>query len=215
MQNVRTIGYWSATLSVFFAVAYSVSQLFSEFKLIPHPQDLIWLFLPSLFLAPAFLITMLCLHYSVHESVRIWTAIGLVFAILYSTCVTLVYFTQLTVVIPQLLNAEIDETHVLAFQHRSFLMAVDCLGYFFMSMSTLFAAFAFSKDESRKWLFRGLLYNGFLLPVLILAFFYPFFYYIGALWMITFPVAMIQAARLFQTNHQWKLHLKEGKYEIK
>jgi hypothetical protein len=74
-------------------------------------------------------------------------------------------------------------------------MAVDCLGYFYMSLSTFFAAFAFS---SVKWLFRGLLFNGLLLPVLILAFFYPAFYYVGALWMFTFPVAMLNSARLFR-----------------
>ena len=84
------------------------------------------------------------------------------------------------------------DVHVLAFHSKSFLMAVDCLGYFFMSLSTFFTAFAFSNV---KWLFRGLLYNGLLLPVLVLAFFYPVFYYVGALWMITFPVAMMNWPR--------------------
>src|SRR4030095_2330579 len=119
--------------------------------------------------------------------------------LLYAGDISLVYFSQLTVVIPQLLRSEITEMHVLAFRSKSFLMAVDCLGYFFMSLSTFFAAFAFEND---KWLFRGLLYNGLLLPVLILAFFYPFFYYVGALWMITFPMAMLNTAGLFRK----KLH---------
>ncbi len=211
MHNVRRIGYWAASLSIFFAIAYSVPQLFSTFKLIPHPQDLVWLFAPSLFLAPSFLITMVCLHYSVDEVVRIWTAIGVVFAILYTICATIVYFTQLTVVIPQLLRDEIDETNVLAFHPRSFLTAVDCLGYFFMSLSTFFAAFAFSGAAGNKWLFRGLLYNGLLLPILILAFFYPFFYYIGALWMVTFPVAMIQVAKRFKKTAYWNLNQIKNK----
>jgi len=38
---------------------------------------------------------------------------------------------------------------------------------------------------------------------LILAFFFPVFYYLGALWMITFPLAMLNAARLFR-NQQAK-----------
>jgi hypothetical protein len=213
MNSVKTIGYWSAILSIFFALAYSVPQIFSELKLIPHPQDLIWLFVPSLFLAPAFMITMICIHYYISAALRIWTAIAMAFAVLYTICATIVYFTQLTVVIPQLLTAQIDETHVLAFHRRSFLMAVDCLGYFFMSLSTLFAAFAFATDESNKWLYRGMLYNGMLLPVLILAFFYPVFYYVGALWMITFPVAMVHAANLFKKGTQWNLNLKKLKYE--
>ena len=85
-------------------------------------------------------------------------------------------------------------------------MAVDCLGYFFMSFSTLFTAFAFQKES--KWLYRGLLYNGSLLPVLILAFFYPVFYYAGAIWMITFPLAMINAAKIFKNRTQSSLTMK-------
>ena len=76
-------------------------------------------------------------------------------------------------------------------------MAIDCLGYFFMSLSTFFAAFAF-RHLHHKWLYRALLYNGLLMPILVLAFFHPLLYYAGALWMITFPVAMIQAAKLFR-----------------
>jgi len=214
MNKIRTIGWWSALLSLFFAISYSVPQILSELKLIPHPQDLFWLFVPSLFLAPAFLVTMICVHFLVNEDVKIWTAIAMAFSILYTVCATIVYFTQLTVVIPQQLRNEIDETHVLAFHTKSFLMAIDCLGYFFMSLSTIFAAFAFLKDKNNKWLYRGLLYNGLLLPVLILAFFYPVFYYIGALWMITFPLAMIQVANLFKRTQVLSLHPKKIKYEV-
>ena len=213
MDKIKVIGRWSALLSLFFAIAYSVPQIFSELKLIPHPQDLVWLFLPSLFLAPAFLVTMICIHFFVDEDVKIWTAIATAFSILYTICATIVYFTQLTVIIPQLLRNEINETHVLAFHTKSFLMAIDCMGYFFMSISTVFAAFAFYKDKNNKWLYRGLLYNGLLLPVLILAFFYPVFYYIGALWMVTFPVAIIQVANLFKKDQELSLHLKKIKYE--
>jgi len=214
MNKIRTIGWWSALLSLFFAISYSVPQIFSELKLIPHPQDLFWLFVPSLFLAPAFLVTMICVHFFVNEDVKIWTAIAMAFSILYTVCATIVYFTQLTVVIPQLLRSEIDETNVLAFHTKSFLMAIDCLGYFFMSLSTIFAALAFLKDKNNKWLYRGFLYNGLLLPVLILAFFYPVFYYIGALWMITFPLAMIQVANLFKRTQVLSLYPKKIKYEV-
>ena len=213
MNRIKTIGLWSASLSLLFAIAYSIPQILSELKLIPHPQDLVWLFVPSLFLGPAFMVTMISLHYYVEEELKIWISIAVAFSILYTLCATIVYFSQLTVIIPQLLRNEIDETHILAFHTRSFLMAIDCLGYFFMSLSTLFAAFAFAGDKNHKWLYRGLLYNGLLLPVLILAFFYPVFYYVGALWMITFPIAMFHCAGLFQKNQQWNLHLKKIKYE--
>ncbi|MBS1503690.1 MAG: hypothetical protein JST32_16590 [Bacteroidetes bacterium] len=211
MKQVKELGYWSAALALFFALAYSIAQLMSTFKLIPHPQDLFWLFLPSLFLAPAFLITMISLHYMADDGVKIWTTIAYSFAVLYTVCAGIVYFSQLTVVLPKELNGEVDERYVLIFESKTFLMAVDCLGYFFMSLSTLFAAFAF---REHKWLYRGLLWNGALLPVLILAFFYPVFYYVGALWMITFPLAMINAMKFFVLGSKAKLSFRL-EYEAK
>ena len=92
---------------------------------------------------------MICLHYKAGENKKLFTAIDVAFAILYCADVTLVYFSQLTNVIPAQLKNEINEKQVLLFDRRTFLMAIDCLGYFFMSFSTLFAAFAFQKEN--KW----------------------------------------------------------------
>jgi hypothetical protein len=199
-NNVKNIGFWSAVLSVFFAIGYCIAQLLSTSKILPYPHDMFWLFLPSLFLASTFVVAMVCLHYSVEANQKIWTALGVAFALLYAPLVSIVYFTQLTVVLPALLRGELNETHVLYFPGRSFLMAVDCLGYFFMSVSTLFAAFAFRKNSKSKWLYRSLLWNGILMPVLMLAFFYPVFYYVGAVWMFTFPLSMVNAAKYFTTK---------------
>ena len=208
MVTLKPVGFWASVLSVFFAIAYSVPQIISELKLIPHPQDLYWLFIPSLLLAPSFLVVMICLHYKAPQNRKLFTAIAAAFAVLYCTDVTLVYFSQITVVIPAQLENEVSNKQVLLFDRRTFLMAVDCLGYFFMSLSTLFAAFAFRFKN--KWLYRGLLYNGLLFPVLVLAFFYPLFYYVGAAWMITFPLAMIHAAKYFQNKTPLSFTMKHG-----
>ena len=53
-STVSKIGYWSATLSAIFGLAYSIPQILSEMKIIPHPQDLFWLFLPCCFLPLCF-----------------------------------------------------------------------------------------------------------------------------------------------------------------
>lgn len=199
---VNRIGFWSSIMSVVFALGYCVAEILSTLKIIPHPQNLFWLFLPSLFLAPAFMVAIICLHYATEKAFRVVSAIGVAFAILYCANVSIVYFSQLTVVLPAQLKGSINDKRVLLFDRKTFLMAVDCLGYFFMSLSTFFAAFAF-KDS--KWLYRGLLWNGALMPVLILAFFYPVYYYLGAIWMVTFPLAMINAARFFKGDLQMEI----------
>lgn len=196
------VGKSAAILSSLFAIVYSAFALLSLFKLIPPPYDLLWQFLPSLLLAFAFVTTMVCLHYSVAEEHKIYTAIAAAFAILYAACVTIVYFTQLAVVVPALLQHKIDDKHLLAFSDGSFMVAVDCIGYALMSMATLFAAFAFKDDRQNKWLYRSLLCNGLLTPFVIAAFFIPAFLAIGALWIITLPVSMINTAKLFSRKVQ-------------
>src|SRR5215471_19618481 len=147
MTKLNFVGWLSAILATGLGTTYSVFQIFSELKLIQHPVDLYWLLSPSLLLAPAFLIAMICLHYFVESNLKIFTAISVAFAVLYCADVTMVYFTQLAVVLPAELSNQINEKQVLLFYRRTFLMAVDCLGYFFMSLSTLFAAFAFAKGQ--------------------------------------------------------------------
>ena len=209
--SINKVGFATAVLSLIFAVGYSIPQILSAAQIIPHPQDLFWLFLPSLFLAPSFLIAIVCLHYVASASLKIWTNIGVAFAVIYCADVTMVYFTQLAVILPSQLKGQLDKKNILLFDKATFLMAVDCLGYFFMSLSTFFCAFAFRKTT---WLYRGLLWNGALMPVFVLAFFYPAFYYIGALWMITFPFAMINAAGFFVNDSRSKMKFRL-EYETK
>lgn len=197
MEDVKKIGFYSAVLAAFFAIAYSIPELFNTFGFIPFPQNLVWLFIPSLLLGPSFLITMICTHYSAPPDKKIWTGIGIAFAIIYCTFITMVYFSQLGVVIPQLMDGSIDENHILAFKTKSFLMAVDCLGYTYMGLSTLFASFAF---KERKWAFISLFWNGLTGPLVAIIFFFPDLIYFGAIWMITFPMAMINLAKMFKKN---------------
>lgn len=190
---VDKIGYWAAILSLAFGLGYVLAQIFSWAKIITYPNDLFWLFLPSLFLAPAFLVAMICLHYKAAVELKIWSAIGVAFAVIYCTMATVTYFTQLGSMVPGLVRGEINETHPLIFKPRSFTMSIDCLGYFFMSLSTLFSAFAFKK-ASRK-LFRWMVFNGALILLFIPAYFNPFLYYIGSVWAISFSMSMIYAAK--------------------
>ncbi|BAU53408.1 hypothetical protein [Mucilaginibacter gotjawali] len=199
-MNINRLGFWSAILSLIFAMGYAVAQLLSWLNILQHPHELFWLFLPSLFLAPAFMVLIACLHYAANGHEKIWTAIAISFGVIYCAFATMNYFTQLTVIVPALIRREINETYPLAFKHGSFMFAIDCLGYFFMSLSSLFAAFAFRKKY--KNLYTWMLINGLLILIFIAAYFNPFFYFIGSVWIVTFSLSMIYAARLFHNNSQ-------------
>lgn len=198
--NANRIGKPAAVSAAVFAIIYSIFQLLAAFKIIPHPDELFWLFLPSLLLAFAFVTTMVCLHYTVSEENKIYTAIASAFAVVYCTCVSIVYFTQLAVVIPQLLQNKIDDNHVLVFADKSFMVAVDCIGYGVMSLTAFIAAFAFKHGYKSRWLYRSLLFSGILAPFIVGSFFIPAFLAVGALWMIAAPMALINTAKWFTNN---------------
>jgi hypothetical protein len=200
MKYIAVTGFWSAILSALFGVGYCIAQLLSWLNVLPHPHELFWIFLPSLFLAPAYLVTVLCLHYSAPLSKRIWTAMAVAFGVIYCTFATLNYFTQLTIVVPDLVSGKINESHVLVFKQGSFFYAMDCLGYFFMSFSSLAGALAFREDDRKLYLW--MLWNGLLVVIFIPAYFNPFFYYIGSPWLLTFTMAMVSAAKYFKRSEQ-------------
>jgi len=64
---------------------------------------------------------------------------------------------------------------------------VDILGYSFMSLATLFAAFAFTGKGIERTVRWFMIANGLLLPFLALQIYYHPLIWIAALWAITFP----------------------------
>jgi len=161
------------------------------------PLGIAILLTPSLLLAPAFVVMMAGLHQMAPESGKALSLSGLAFAIIYATLVSLVYFVQLTLVGPRMAAGDMSGIEVLRFvPYRSFLFAVDLLGYSFMSLATLAGAFA-TPDLRHGRLAAGLmLANGLLVPFLALQMFFPVLIWGGALWGITFPAACIAIAAM-------------------
>jgi hypothetical protein len=198
MNYMARLGRGAALLSIIFSLAYSIVQLMALLQWIPHPYDLIGMFLPSLLLAPCFVVVMIALHYTAPASARGFTMAGVGFSLVYCALVSVVYFTQLASVIPLQRKNELVDAGQLLFTGRSVMVAIDCLGYGFMSVATLFAAFAFRQYKKSKWLYRGLLAHGLLAPAIIGAFFFPLLMIIGVWWMVTLPLAMINALKMFR-----------------
>jgi hypothetical protein len=163
------------------------------------PLGLVLLLTPSLFLASSFVILMVSIHYYASKDKKIWSHIGLTFAIIYAVLISIVYYVQLTVVVPHLLRGEADKIALLIFvPFNSFLYAIDVLGYSFMSLSTLFAAQVFEGEKLEHWIRRFLIANGLLIPFLALQMFYPPLIYVATLWAIIFPASTILLSILFK-----------------
>lgn len=208
--SVGRLGFWSALLATLFSVTYVVAQLAEWAGLLgstggPESQStafgLVLLLVPSLFLGTAFLVLMISVHYATPAERSVWSHLGVAFAGVYAVLISLTYYVQLTFVAPRLARGDVAGPRVEPFlfvPFDSFLYSVDLLGYSFMSVATLFAAFAFAGGGLERVVRRFMLANGLLLPFLALQIYYPPLIWPASLWAITFPGTTLSLAVLFR-----------------
>ncbi len=207
-NSVRTLGLWSALLSSLFSITYVVAQLAEWAGLLgssggPHSKSTTYglaiLLTPSLLLGISFVVLMVSIHYIANSSKRIWSHVAVVFASMYATLVSIVYYIQLAFVMPRIARGETEDIQILIFEpFDSFLYAVDVFGYSLMSLSTLFAAAVFKLQGIERWIRWALIANGCLIPFLALQMYYPPLIWGGSLWGITFPAATLLLALHFK-----------------
>lgn len=206
--SVKAIGFWSAILATVFSVTYIVGQVFEWLGLLGSsggpesastPLGLAVLLTPSLFLGSSFLVLIVSIHQLASSERKVWSHVAIAFATVYTTLISIVYFVQLTLVAPRLIQDKTTGIEMFLFKpFDSFLYSVDILGYSFMSLATLFAAMVFTGKGLARIVRLFLLANGFLLPFIALQIYFHPLIYIASLWAITFPGATVALAIFFQ-----------------
>lgn len=154
---------------------------------------------PSLLLGVSFVVLTVSIHYCAELAARIWSHVAIVFASMYATLTGLVYYVQLTFVLPRLARGQNDDIQLLIFEpFDSFLYAIDVFAYGLMSLSTLFAARVFTRGGLERWIRWALTANGCLIPFIWLQMYYPPLIWVGALWAVTFPASACLLALHFR-----------------
>ena len=209
LQSTRAAGLWSAVLAAVFSLVYVVGQLAEWMGWLGSaggPQasstalGIFVLLTPSLLLGSSFLLLLVALHQVTPPARRIWSQAALVFGTVYAVLISMNYFVQLEFVAPHIARGDTLAVAVAPFLFTpfdSFFYAVDLLGYSFMSVATLFAAFVFAGggiERNARWL---LLANGLLLPFLALQIYFHFLIWPASLWAVTFPGSMIALGLYF------------------
>jgi hypothetical protein len=208
-KSVWRLGFWSAVLAAAFSVAYDIGQIAEWLGLMGSgggpESDSTWyglvvLLVPSLFLGVAFVVLMGSVHAQAPAEKRIWSRTGLSFAIMYGTLICMNYFVQLTLVAPALHGGRVSENirPFLFNVFNSFTYSVDLLGYSFMSLSTLFAAFAFRGPGLERTVRWFMIANGLIMPFIALQTFYHPLIWVASLWAVTLPGATVSLAFLFR-----------------
>lgn len=215
MENdsaTRHVGFWSAVACAALALIYVAAQLLEWQGLLGSaggpaststPAGIAVLLTPSLLLGSAFVIMMSALHQISSPDRKVFSQAALAFAIIYAVLISLVYFVQLTLVAPRIAAGDTRDIEVLLFvPYRSFLFAVDLLGYSMMSVSTLLGAFALPATQAGRRAKLFMLLNGAVLPFLAFQMFVPNLIAFAALWSVTFPGAAICLAAVFRHRPQ-------------
>ena len=214
-QLVSRLGFWSAAIIVLLVVLIDAGMIlsailfpmttitsieayassFSSLQMLP--------FIPSLLLAPMFVIMMLCIHHYASDDQKFLSQLGFSFALICAAVLSIHYYVQLTVVQQGLLNNDTAGLWQFAAPNpHSFFWMFAALGYGFMGIALLCSAqvFAGKSERAIKWLFlaNGIVGIGFLIGnamgifvVNILASF---------VWGVLFPIAAILVAKKFRNS---------------
>ena len=220
-RSVSRVGFWSAVLATLFGIGYGLAVIvmiiasaststataapgwqgveayiasFQPIQMLP--------LIPSLLLAPTFVVLMVCVHSYAPNAKKIWSQMGLAFAIVYATMACVNYIVQLTVVRLSILNRETDGLAMFVMGNPHSIFWALMSDYVFMNLAMLFAAPVFEGGKLERWIRWLFLANGASAVITIFGIVVdsPMIFLLGSLvpWCIIFSLATALVAVPFK-----------------
>ncbi len=213
-RAVVKLGFWSAILSGILAFSWLVAMIVQT--VFAPPKD--WAgvgsfvasfrpiemlnFVPSVPLASAFLVLMVCLTFYASEQTRIWAMLGLAFTIVYAVMASVNYLTQLLVVRSSIALGETEGLGLLAHSNPHSIFWALANSYAYMSLAMLFAAWVFGSRGLEGWVRWLFVIVGVTAPFQFLGVLFQLGLIIGApaglIWSVATPAACFVIAALFR-----------------
>ena len=173
--SATQVGFWAAILTAFDVALFAALAVATPARSGPFcgqfwpcvpapyvdvgqfiPGDYLWL-VPGILLAPIFVVLLASIHAWAPEPQKIFSRIGLAFAVGYAVVVGVDYFVQFAVVIPSLQGGETQGLSLFTqYNPHGLFIAGEALGYLMMSTALLFAAPVFAGgriERAIQWLF--------------------------------------------------------------
>ena len=211
------LGYWSAAIIALLVILIDVGMIlstilfpmtnitnmeayassFNSLQMLP--------FIPSLLLAPIFVIMMLSIHQYASDDRKILSQLGFSFSLICAAVLSIHYYIQLTFVQQGILNHQTAGIWQFAAPNpHSFFWTLAALGYGFMGIALLFTAPVFSgkSERSIKWLFiaNGVVGIAFLIGNALSIFFVNILS--SFVWGVLFLIATILVAKKFRNSQE-------------
>jgi hypothetical protein len=169
-ELVSRLGFWSATIVALLVLLIDAGMIasailfpmttitsmeayassFNSLQMLP--------FIPSLLLAPLFVVMMLAIHQKAPDDKKVLSQLGFSFALICAAVLSIHYYIQLTFVQQGIMSHETAGVWQFAAPNpHSFFWIFAALGYGFMGIALLCAApvFAEKSERSIKWLFMA------------------------------------------------------------
>jgi hypothetical protein len=197
------LGHWSASLTALFCTLFTVAAVLTESRLLSPPWDVVLTIVPSLLIAPCFLVMLVCVNATVPEARRIWSQLGVALGCVYVPLCVAAYIVELFVVEPRVMRGAGADTALLTLVRGDTVFnAIDGIGYVFMCLATLFMAPAFERTGRDRWIRWLLQANGCLaLPIFLTYFVNRSFIWAAALWSVTITGSAVLLIGFFRRAH--------------
>lgn len=173
-KTISKMGFYSAVLTtlltlITFGIAYNTPPLSGPYCTdgcfsYPYsdiasrfPRDYIWMY-PAILLCLAYYVLMTSIHYYAPNEKKIFSHIGLSFALISAATFVIDYFLQVSVIQPSLALGETDGIALLSqFNAHGVFIVLEEIGFFMMSLSMLCMAPVFEgktrSEKAIRWLF--------------------------------------------------------------
>ncbi len=220
-KPARQLGFWSAVLATVFSIGYGLAVIVMIIATTSTPtttattgwqgveaylaafQPIVMLpLIPSLLLAPTFVVLMACVHSYAPNAKKVWSQVGLAFAIVYATMACVNYIIQLTVVRLSILNRETDGLAMFVMGNPHSIFWALMFDYIFMNLAMLFAAPVFEGGKLERWIRWLFLANGASAVITLFGIVVdsPMIFLLGSLvpWCVIFSAATILLAVMFK-----------------
>ena len=194
------LGFWSGLLAAGISVVFSLASVPVLLGLVGPPWDNVLTLVPSLLLAPALLVLLVCLDAATPEQDRIWSRLAVAFGGIYVALVSVVYVVELAVVEPLIVSGHADRAGLLTIDPGGTLTAIDGLGDTFLGIALLWLAPLFHGTRLDRWTRWSLVANGIAIVPIVLTYFVDraFIAVTGPLWATAIPASSVLLAMSFR-----------------
>jgi len=163
-SEIHRVGFWAAVLTAgLAALSFSIAIFATPLNRYPYPYvpafisiDYAWL-IPAFILMPAFVVVTASVHAYAPKEKKIYSRIGLSFAIVSAVLLMADFFVQWAVILPSTLSGETAGLSLFTqYNPHGLFVAIEALGYLMMSTAFLFLAPVFATgrlQQSLRWLF--------------------------------------------------------------